>query len=194
MIRRYGPRTWDNIHLTEKTRLADLIDVDNSAAGAVQPSGFALLKQTAQTLDSLIQEARQGVRMRALGSAWALTDIAITDGWLINTKLLNGAFDLTDQYFEAMYPAPKRPLLVLAQYEISIGELNIYLERGQHSPLRRAMKTSGIGAGHTVARAFSGNTHGSAVSSGARPIGSSASNWSRGRGGVSGSSGSRIRS
>ena len=150
--------------------MADLIDVDNSAAGAVQPSGFALLKQTAQTLDSLIQEARQqGVRMRALGSAWALTDIAVTDGWLINTKLLNGAFDLTDQYFEATYPAPKRPLLVLAQCGISIGELNIYLERGQHSPLRRAMKTSGIGAGQTVAGAFSGNTHGSAIQFGSTP-------------------------
>jgi FAD/FMN-containing dehydrogenase len=170
MIRRHGARTWNNIHLTKKAELADLIDVDNSAPGAVMPTGFAVLKQTADAFDSLIQEARQqGVRLRALGSAWALTDIAVTDGWLINTKLLNGCFDLTDEYFESTYPAPKRPLLALAQCGISINELNIYLERGQQSPLRRAMKTSGIGAGQTVAGAFSGNTHGSAIQFGSTP-------------------------
>jgi hypothetical protein len=69
-----------------------------------------VLRQAADTFESLIQEARQqDVRLRALGSAWALTDIAVTDGWLINTKMLNGCFDLTDQYFEATYPEPKRP-------------------------------------------------------------------------------------
>ena len=170
MIRRYGARTWDNIHVTKKAHLADLIDVDNSSPGVQPPSGFAVLRQAADTFDSLIKEARQqGVRMRALGSAWALTDIAVTDGWLINTKLLNGCFDLTDQYFEATYPQPKRPLLALAQCGISINELNIYLERGQNSPIRRALKTSGIGAGQTVVGAFSGNTHGSAIQFGSTP-------------------------
>ena len=67
MIRRYGARTWDNIHLTKKAQLADLIDVDNSSPGVQQPTGFAVLRQAADTFDSLIQEARQqGVRIRAL--------------------------------------------------------------------------------------------------------------------------------
>ena len=53
MIRRHGARTWNNIHLTKKAKLADLIDVDNSAPGAVMPTGFAVLKQTADAFDSL---------------------------------------------------------------------------------------------------------------------------------------------
>ena len=170
MIRHYGPRTWDNVHFTKQARLADLIDVDNSSAAGTQPTGFAVLKQTADTFESLIADARQqGIRMRGLGSGWALTDIACTDGWLINTKLLNGCFDLTDQYFDPSYPSARRQLVALAQCGMSIGELNVYLERGQHSPIRRAMRTSGIGAGQTVAGAFSGNTHGAAVQFGSTP-------------------------
>ena len=170
MIRRYGPRDWDNIHLTKRVHLADLIDVDNTVAGGPPLTGFAVLKQAADTFQSLITEARQqGIRIRGLGSAWALTDIACTDGWLVNTKLLNGCFDLTDQYFDPSYPSDRRQLVALAQCGISIGELNIYLERGQHSPIRRAMRTSGIGAGQTIAGAFSGNTHGAAVQFGSTP-------------------------
>lgn len=170
MIRRNGAQSWKNVHVTQKAQLADLIDIDNSAAGGPQPTGFALLKQAARDLDGLVQEARQqGKKIRALGSAWALTDIAVTDGWLINTKLLNGCFDVSDRYFEAGYAAEKRPYLVLAQCGISIGELNVHLEFTATAGFRRALKTSGIGAGQTVVGSMSGNTHGAAINFGASP-------------------------
>lgn len=169
-IQRHGPRKWENLHVTEDTQLADLIDVDNSVAGGTQSTGFALLKQVAREMDGLVQEARQqGKRVRALGSGWALSNIAITDGWLINTKLLNGCFDISDPYFEASYPQAKRQYAVIVQCGMSIGELNVHLEVTATVGFRRALKTSGIGAGQTIAGAVSGNTHGSAINFGATP-------------------------
>src|SRR5262245_22776878 len=128
MITKQGPQTWENIHVTEKTRLDALISVDNSRPllGEV-PTGFDDLRRTAAELDALVRDARQqGKRMRALGSGWALTDIAVTDGWLVNTKALNGCFDVDEPYFEDSYGVEKRPYVVVAQCGISMGELNIH--------------------------------------------------------------------
>ncbi|MEX2285108.1 MAG: FAD-binding protein [Gemmatimonadota bacterium] len=170
MIRRNGAQKWQNVHVTHEAKLDDLIDIDNSAAAGPQPTGLALLRQAARDLDQIAQEAQpQGKRVRALGSGWALTDIAITDGWLINTKLLNGCFDISSRYFEATYPEAKRPYLVVAQCGISVGELNLHLEVTATAGFRRALKTSGIGAGQTIAGAISGNTHGAAVNFGSTP-------------------------
>jgi FAD/FMN-containing dehydrogenase len=171
MITRHGAQTWENIHVTHKTKLEDLISVDNSRPPqALRPTGFDDLRQAAVELDGLIQDARQNNKhLRALGSGWALSDIAITDGWLVNTKALNGCFDVADKYFEQSYDPQKRPHTVVAQCGISMGELNIHLEIAEHSKVRRALRTAGIGAGQTVAGAFSGNTHGAAVKFGSTP-------------------------
>lgn len=169
MIRRNGPQKWKNIHVTFEAKLDDLIDIDNSVAAGPQPTGLDLLKNAARDIDGLVQEARQkGKRIRALGSGWALTEIIITDGWLINTKLLNGYFNVADKYFDVTYPAGKRPFLIIAQCGISVGELNRELE-GSGAQLRRSLKTAGIGAGQTIAGAIGGNTHGSAINFGAMP-------------------------
>jgi FAD/FMN-containing dehydrogenase len=170
VIRRSGPRTWNNIHVTKTVDIADLIDIDNASASGGQATGFDLLKQAAHDFDALVQEARySGVQIRALGSSWALTDIAVTPGWLINTKLLNACFDVSDGFFDVSYPAAERPYVVVAQCGISIGELNVHLEVTATPGFPRALKTSGIGAGQTVAGSISGNTHGAAVNFGATP-------------------------
>lgn len=170
MIRRGGPQTWRNVHVTKQAALQDLIDIDNAAPDGTLPRGFDLLRQVAGELDTLVREARvAGQRVRALGSGWALTDIAVTDGWLINTKLLNGCMELTDQFFEPSYPVADRPMVLLAQCGMSIAELNAHLELPAPGGTARALKTAGIGAGQTVVGAVSGNTHGSAVNFGATP-------------------------
>ena len=173
MIRHNGPQAWKNVHATMTAHLADLIDVDNAAPGGGIPAGWELFRQAARDLDQLARQARdQGTRIRALGAGWALTDIAVTDGWLVNTKLLNGCFDLGDQLFEPGFPGDRRPFVVLAQCGISIAELNVHLEVSGPTAVAgrpRALKTSGIGAGQTVAGAISGNTHGSALNFGATP-------------------------
>ncbi|MBK8020442.1 MAG: FAD-binding protein [Chloroflexi bacterium] len=99
-----------------------------------------------------------------------MSKINITDGWLVNTKLLNGCYDVSDQYFHTAYPEERRQNLVLAQAGMQIAELNTYLEllpRTQAN--RRAIPAAGIGNGQTVAGAVSGNTHGSQIAYGAMP-------------------------
>ena len=131
---------------------------------------MAVLKLAAANLESIVRDARKaGQRVRAVGAGWALSDIAITDGWLVNTANLNGCFDVPDRFFDAQYKAEKRGFLVVCQCGQSIGELNEDLEWGIASPIRRALKTSGIGNGQTVAGAVSGSTHGAALRFGSTP-------------------------
>ena len=170
MIVKTGPRKWQNIHVTYKTEVENLINVDNSKPAGGIVSGFELFTQAAKDIDSLILEAKnQGKKIRAIGAAWALTDIHLTDSWLINTKLLNGCIDLPDINFVDSFPAEKKSLVVLAQCGISVAELNVHLEITATSGFKRAMRTAGIGAGQTIVGAVSGNTHGAAVNFGAMP-------------------------
>ena len=170
MIRRTGAQEWHNLHVTKKAKLEDLIDIDNSSPTGTRPAGFAILRSAAKDLNLLVQEAvltKKGIR--ALGSGWALTDIAVPASWLLNTKLLNACFEVSTGYFESSYPEAKRPYVVIAQGGVSIGELNVYLEVTAPGGLRRSLKTAGIGAGQTIAGAVSGNTHGAAINFGAMP-------------------------
>ncbi|WP_221392861.1 FAD-binding protein [Dyadobacter sp. NIV53] len=171
MIRRNGQKNWSNIHVTIKQTVDDLIDIDNSNATGSEPDKYEILNQASKDINELIKEAKlKNKRIRAIGSAWALTNIQATDNWLINTKLLNKCFENDDSNFHDNYPPDKRKLLVIAQCGVSIGELNVYLERPKNaSQIARSLKTAGIGAGQTVVGAVSGNTHGAAVNFGALP-------------------------
>jgi FAD binding domain len=169
MIRRNGPGPWTNVHHTVETNLHDLIDVYNPGptieAGM---TGLEILHQAAENLGRLVRDARKaGQRMRAAGAGWALSDIAISDGWLLNTANLNGCFNVTEKYRHPQYSAKKLKYLVVSQCGKSMGELNAYLEATTAN--RRALKTSGIGNGQSVAGAISGSTHGAAIRFGSTP-------------------------
>ena len=171
MIRRNGRTEWNNIHLTVKLALDDLIDIDNSNPQGFSMTQYEVLNQTAVDINNLVKEAATAKKkIRAIGSAWALSNIQSTENWLLNTKLLNKCFEIDDDCFHPDFPEEKRKLTVIAQCGISIAELNVYLELpkipGQPA---RALKTAGIGAGQTIVGAVSGNTHGSAVNFGALP-------------------------
>ena len=170
-IRSEGPRRWTNVHHTVKTKLTKLIDVYNPGPlDAPRMGNMAVLRLAATNLEKIVRDARKADQhVRAVGAGWALSDIAVTDGWLVNTANLNGCFDVPDKYFHARYKANKRGYLVVSQCGQSIGELNADLEWAKGSPIRRALKTSGIGNGQTVAGAFSGSTHGSALRFGSTP-------------------------
>lgn len=166
-----GPRNWTNVHVTHETRLRGLASIDNSDRNnGVQRSGLVALKSAASEVEQLVADARrQKIALRALGSGWALTDIAMTQGWLLDTKMLNGCFEVSPRLFESIYPPEQRPYVIVAQAGISIGELNAYLEVPRPGLPRRALKTAGIGAGQTVAGSISGNTHGAAIAFGSTP-------------------------
>lgn len=159
-----GAKSWHGAHVTHHTTVAQLFDVDNVGPQNTVLSGFEMFRHAGDSLDELVQEARAaGQRVLAIGSGWALTRINITDGWLVNTKLLNSVYDIGDRYFEG----GRADGIVLAQAGLQVAELNAYLELVH--PEKRALRAAGIGNGQTLAGAVSGNTHGSQISYGAMP-------------------------
>jgi FAD/FMN-containing dehydrogenase len=166
-----GPQTWAGVHVTQLTTVADIVDVDNVGPDGTLLSGFEMFRYAGESLDALIREARDAeTRILPIGAGWALSRINITDGWLVNTKPLNGCYDIAERYFDDAYPADKRRNVVLAQAGMQIAELNAYLELvPRHDADRRAIQAAGIGNGQTVAGAVSGNTHGAQITFGAMP-------------------------
>jgi FAD/FMN-containing dehydrogenase len=133
MIRRNGPGPWTNVHHTVETNLHDLIDVYNPGptieAGM---TGLEILHQAAENLGRLVRDARKaGQRMRAAGAGWALSDIAISDGWLLNTANLNGCFNVTEKYRHPQYSAKKLKYLVVSQCGKSMGNSMRILKQRQ---------------------------------------------------------------
>lgn len=166
-----GPQEWAGVHVTHRTTVAQLVDVDNVGPQGTLLAGFELFRNAGENLDAVIEKARaDGKRVLAIGSGWALSQINITDGWLVNTKLLNGCYDVGERYFDAAYPAADRRGVVLAQAGVQIAELNAYLELTPGDvAAKRVLKAAGIGNGQTIAGAVSGNTHGSQINFGAMP-------------------------
>jgi hypothetical protein len=166
-----GPLEWAGVHVTHRTTVAEIIDVDNVGPDNTLLSGFEMFRHAGETLDTLIQEARDaGRRILPIGAGWALSEINVTDGRLVNTKLLNGCYDVGEHHFDDAYPAARRRNVVLAQAGMQIAELNAYLELVPREDAdRRALPAAGIGNGQTVAGSVSGNTHGAQLTFGAMP-------------------------
>ena len=166
-----GAQAWNGVHVTHRTTVAQLVDIDNVGPDGALLAGFDMFRYAGESLDSLIGEARDaGQRILPIGAGWALSRINITDGWLLNTKLLNGCYDIGERYFDAAYPTAERRNVVLAQAGMQVAELNAYLELlPRKDSDRRAIRAAGIGNGQTVAGSVSGNTHGSQLTYGAMP-------------------------
>lgn len=165
-----GPQAWNGVHIAHTTTVAELFDIDNVGPDGTLLTGFDMFRQAGESLDQLIRQAGDAEqRVLAIGSGWALSKINITDGRLINTKLLNGCYDVGERNFDSGYPAADRRS-VLAQAGMQIAELNAFLElRPQDVGDKRSLKAAGIGNGQTIAGAVSGNTHGSQLDFGAMP-------------------------
>lgn len=166
-----GAQEWNGVHVTHRTTVARLIDIDNVGPDGTVLTGFDMFRHAGDSLDGLIRDARDaGKRVLAIGAGWALSRINVTDGWLVNTKLLNSCYDVAERYFDPAYPAPQRRNVVLAQCGMQVAELNAYLELlPSEDAGRRAIPAAGIGNGQTVAGAVSGNTHGAQITYGAMP-------------------------
>src|SRR3954452_19156142 len=166
-----GPQGWAAAPVTHRTTVAEIFDVDNVGPDGTLLAGFDMFRYAGESLDALIRDARDsGKRILPIGAGWALSRINITDGWLVNTKPLNGCYDIGERYFDDAYPAAERRNVVLAQAGMQIAELNAYLELLPRKDAdRRALPAAGIGNGQTVAGAVSGNTHGAQLTYGATP-------------------------
>src|SRR5688572_15426629 len=88
-----GAQPWNSIHVTHSTTVAKLVDVDNAGPKGTVLAGFDMFRNAGESLDARIRKAREAnQRILPIGSGWALSEINITDGWLVNTKLLNGCY------------------------------------------------------------------------------------------------------
>ena len=166
-----GPQSWSGVHVTHRTTVAQIFNVDNVGPDGTLLSGFEMFRYAGESVDAKIREARDaGQRILPIGAGWALSKINVTDGWLVNTKQLNGCYDIGEQDFDEAYPATERHNVVLAQAGMQIAELNAYLELVPRDDAhRRAIKAAGIGNGQTVGGSVSGNTHGAQITFGAMP-------------------------
>jgi len=166
-----GAQSWSGVHVTHTTTVAQIVDIDNVGPDGALLAGFEMFRYAGESLDGLIRDARDaGQRILPIGAGWALSRINITDGWLVNTKLLNGCYDIGARYFEDAYPAAERRNVVLAQAGMQVAELNAHLELVPAKDSdRRAIHAAGIGNGQTIAGSVSGNTHGAQLTYGAMP-------------------------
>ena len=86
-----GAQSWNGVHVTHTTTVAHIVDIDNVGPDGAPLAGFDMFRYAGESLDGLIREARDaGQRILPIGAGWALSRINITDGLLVNTKLLNG--------------------------------------------------------------------------------------------------------
>ena len=122
-----GPQPWTGVHVTHRTTVAEIYNVDNVGPHGRLLKGWEMFRHAGEELDCLIRQARDaGTRILPIGAGWALSKINITDGFLVNTKLLNGCYDVSDKYFDAAYPAERRRNLVLAQAGMQVAELKTH--------------------------------------------------------------------
>jgi hypothetical protein len=120
---------------------------------------------TTAELQAIIAESlRDRVTLRARGSLWSLSPVAVTDGRLIDTKALRQAFSLPASLVDPGYTAAggEGPKLRFIECGNSIDALNRYLFGD-----RLSLKASGSNNGQTLAGALSTGTHGGAFNVGA---------------------------
>ena len=153
-----GDKTWINRHETFTQPVDNIYTILNGDSGDLLYD----YRATVSAVQDLIGKAMaEGKTLRALGGCWSFSDIAATDGWLVNTMGLNMLFTISAQSISGNY-AGNRDQLLFAQCGNSVQELNRYLE--SHG---KALKTSGASNGQTIAGAIATGTHGAAFNFGA---------------------------
>lgn len=162
----FNPKTlWENFHKSYKQAMVGEWDLfmPQQATGLT----VADLKETTAQIQKLIAEARkQGLKARAIGSSWSLSQAPATTGWTFNTNRLRGRLKVPAADVDPAYPgsADQKKGLYLFQCGNTVADVNKVLENdGQ----KRALFTSGAANGQTIVGATSCGTHGSALEFGA---------------------------
>ncbi|KAA1246964.1 FAD-linked oxidase [Aquimarina sp. RZ0] len=125
-------------------------------------------KATTRNIQWLIGHAiQQKIRLRAMGSGWSFSKVAVSEGGIIDTKSLRLSFSISKSYVSGHYldqgGIPEN--LFFTQCGMSILQLNAKLEKEKQPS--RSIKASGASNGQTIAGALSTGTHGAAFNVGA---------------------------
>ena len=89
MIRRNGPRKWNNIHVTMRLNLEDLIDIDNSNRQGHELDKYETLNQTSRDINDLVKEGLP------------LTEKQQTPGYFYNTYRKYFSKDFSYETFDS---------------------------------------------------------------------------------------------
>jgi hypothetical protein len=126
--------------------------------------GLAAYNEVTAEFQTMIAQAVQdGKSLRAQGSSWSLSKVAVTEHRLINTKPLRIGFAIPESQKSSDY-AGDREKLRFIECGYSIAEINNILFEDNLS-----LKASGSNNGQTLPGAVSTGTHGSAFRFGATP-------------------------
>lgn len=162
------PDPWENAHQNFKHRFRpgasyELV-IDNTR------TDLADYLRTTENMMWLIEDAieKRG-SIRAMGSNWSFSNVAMCDGGMIQTKNLNLLFQIGNSSLSPAYKdkGGKAEDLMLVQCGTTVSYLNDTLEI--RSNPRRSLRASGGSNGQTLAGAVSTNTHGAALYYGALP-------------------------
>ena len=122
---------------------------------------------TTKNFQWLIRHAiDNNIRLRAIGSGWSFTEVAMADG-IVDTLELRDFFRIQDSFLDHAYLAlgKKSENLVYTQCGIDIQQLHKELE--EENGWMKCLRASGASNGQTIAGATSTGTHGSAYKVGA---------------------------
>ena len=154
--------TWVGRHQTYKQSIEGL-----HSFKVFQPAGnsAALLEaynSASKEFQGLIGDAVQaGQTLRAYGSSWSLSKVAVTDHHLVSSKALRIRFTLPASQVSTTYAGDRKKLRFI-ECGHTIGEINRVLYNEGLS-----LKTSGSNNGQTLPGVIGTGTHGSAFKFGA---------------------------
>ena len=67
-----GAQSWNGVHVTHRTTVAYIVDIDNVGPDGALLAGFEMFRYAGESLDGLIREARDaGKRILPIGAGWA---------------------------------------------------------------------------------------------------------------------------
>ena len=129
---------------------------------------LAQYSKCTQNLQWVIKDAMEkNFNLRATGSGWSLSKVAMSDDAIVNTKSLRHKFSLSSENFNDEYlqsgAMPENHIFL--QCGNTIIKINDYLEK-QLRPAK-SLRASGGSNGQTIVGAFSTGTHGAALKFGA---------------------------
>ncbi len=153
-----GAFKWKNLHETYEQQIAGLWHLANETSG--QP--IENYNDTTKGIQQIIADAIQNnTPLRALGGNWSLSSITATNGIILNTKLLNSIFGITNKHTHAGYTGDAGNLF-LCQCGRSVWEISEFLHKKG-----RSLPASGASNGQTITGAIATGTHGAGISFGA---------------------------
>jgi len=131
---------------------------------------FSQYKKCTANFQWIIKHALENqLNIRAMGSGWSFSKVAMSEDALINTKRLRHKFALGKDNFhqDFLNSGAKPDNYRFLQCGNTVIQINEYLEK-QCQPVK-CLTASGGSNGQTIAGAFSTGTHGAAVFKGALP-------------------------